>query len=99
MRNLTTNELQTVSGAGFFTDLGSKIGSTIGNIVANDYASRGVKDPDGLTVSAGTTLGRGIGEIVDNIFNPLHWGETISDMANGIQLIVQSRRNAKSQLS
>ncbi|MEA1062459.1 hypothetical protein [Erwinia sp. HR93] len=99
MRTLNSNELQTVSGAGLFSFIGSKIGGTIANVVANEHAMKGIQDPDGVTIAAGTILGQGIGGIIDNIFNPFRLNKTISDMATGIQLIKLANVITKSQMA
>lgn len=87
MRTLNNNEIQAVSGAGLFSMIGSKIGSTVGNIVSNEHAMKGIQDPDGVTLAAGEALGRGIGGIIDNIFNPFRLNKTIAEMGQGIQLV------------
>lgn len=99
MRVLSSNEVQQVSGAGLFSFMGSKIGEAIGSLVANNNAMNGVQDPNGITVAAGLTLGRGIGGIIDNIFNPFRLSKTISDMGTGIQLVKLAKAMANAQMA
>lgn len=67
MRELNTIELDAVSGAGFFSNFGSQLGSAIGNIV--DWSSKAIngKAPVASAVTGATNLGTGIGEIVDSL--------------------------------
>ncbi|ELH8610910.1 TPA: hypothetical protein ONC18_004956 [Enterobacter kobei] len=87
MRSLSNDEILSVSGAGLFSYFGSKMGGVIGTLVANHNVLNGIQDPNGITISAGEALGKGIGGIVDNIFNPFRLNKTISEMGTGIQMV------------
>lgn len=90
MRELNTKEIVTVSGAGFFSDLGKKIGSAIGGIVDQGTSIGGLKTD---ASSAGATLGSGIGSIFDfDIIN------AISDIGSGVVGIVNFGIDAIGQI-
>ncbi|BAT20732.1 MULTISPECIES: hypothetical protein [Asaia] len=67
MRELNSTEIETVSGAGFFSNFGFQLGSAIGNIV--DWSTKAIsgKAPVASAVAGASNLGTGIGEIVDSI--------------------------------
>ncbi|WP_025885268.1 hypothetical protein [Asaia prunellae] len=67
MRELNIVEIDSVSGAGFFSNFGSQLGSAIGNIV--DWASTAINGsaPKASALTPATTLGTGIGEVVDTL--------------------------------
>jgi len=90
MRELNIQEVEAVSGAGFFADLGKNIGTAIGNIVDAGTAA------GGLTTDAATPagkLGSGIGSILE-----LDVVNAISNIGTGIVGIVNFGISAVSQL-
>ena len=91
MRELNTQEVAVVSGAGFFADLGKSIGSTIGGIVDQGTAAGGLTTD--ATTAAGT-LGSGIGSIFE-----LDIVSAISNIGSGIVGIVNFGISAISQLT
>ena len=90
MRELNTQEVEVVSGAGFFSDLGKSIGAAIGNIVDSGTAVGGLTTD--ATTPAGQ-LGSGIGSLLE-----LDFVTAISNIGSGIVGIVNFGIDAISQL-
>ncbi|WP_380184057.1 hypothetical protein [Kalamiella sp. sgz302252] len=90
MRELNHQEIESVSGAGFFADLGKSIGAAIGNIVDSGTAVGGLTTD--ATTPAGQ-LGSGIGSLLE-----LDFVTAISNIGAGIVGIVNFGINAISQI-
>lgn len=65
MRNLTSNEISNVSGAGIFGDIGKQLGSAIGGIVDSMSGAINGHAPNQAATGAAGQLGQGIGNILD----------------------------------
>lgn len=90
MRELNTQEVAAVSGAGFFADLGKSIGMAIGNIVDSGTAVGGLTTD--ATTPAGM-LGSGIGSLLE-----LNFVTAISNIGGGIVGIVNFGIDAIAQI-
>ncbi|RRZ88514.1 hypothetical protein [Erwinia sp. 198] len=90
MRELNSREVEVVSGAGFFADLGKSIGAAIGGIVDQGTLAGGLKTD--ATTAAGT-LGSGIGSLLE-----LDVISAITNIGSGIVGIVNFGISAISQL-
>lgn len=90
MRELNSVEIENVSGAGFFADLGKSIGSAIGSIVDLGTGAGGL-DTD--ATSAAAKLGSGIGSIFE-----LDLVNAISNIGGGIVSIVEFGIDAVAQI-
>ncbi len=91
MRELNTQEVEAVSGAGFFADLGKSIGSAIGGIVDLGTSAGGLTTD---ATTAGGTLGSGIGSILE-----LDIVSAISNIGSGIVGIINVGISAISQIA
>ncbi|MCX2561103.1 hypothetical protein OQ252_06790 [Acetobacter farinalis] len=92
MRDLKNNELNAVSGGGFFGDFGSALGSAIGQTVDMGYTAINGHAPAISAVTASSTLGNGIGLITDSIFNPANIPDAISQIGAGISGIIEAAK-------
>ncbi|MCX8958202.1 hypothetical protein [Erwinia psidii] len=90
MRDLTSQEVHAVSGAGALADLVSTIGAAIGSIVDQGTALGGL-DTDAET--AGKTLGSGIGSLLE-----MDFVSAINNIGSGVIGIVSFGISAISQL-
>ncbi|WP_158780412.1 hypothetical protein [Pantoea sp. BAV 3049] len=90
MRELNSIEIENVSGAGFFADLGKSIGSAIGSIVDLGTGAGGL-NTDATT--AAEKLGSGIGSLFE-----LDFVSAISNIGAGIVNIVEFGIDAVAQI-
>lgn len=89
-RELTSSEIEQVSGAGIFADLAGQIGAAIGDVVDSATAVCGL-NTDATTPA--TTLGKGVGSLLE-----LNIVGAISQIGNGIVGIVNFGIDAISQI-
>jgi hypothetical protein len=90
MRELNSQEVDVVSGAGFFADLGKSIGAAIGGVVDLGTSAGGLTTD---ATSAAGTLGSGIGSILE-----LDFISAITNIGSGIVGIVNFGISAISQI-
>ncbi|NVN42329.1 hypothetical protein HW537_00275 [Asaia siamensis] len=94
MRELNVAEIDSVSGAGFFSNFGSQLGGAIGNIV--DWASTAISGhaPKASALTAATNLGTGIGEVVDTLASHNLSGvpQAVQTMGLGISQIIATAK-------
>ncbi|MCX8962400.1 hypothetical protein EHW64_14975 [Erwinia psidii] len=91
MRKLNSVEIESVSGAWIFSDIGSSLGFVVGSII-NKGASDGGITIDSTTASA--QIGSGLGKIIE-----LNLSGAISDLGKGIVGWLAIASSAKDQAS
>ncbi|MEW5290713.1 hypothetical protein ABW286_16255 [Erwinia papayae] len=93
MRELISTEIQSVSGAGTFADIGAAIGSAIGNIVDQGTALGGLVTD---ATTAAKTLGSGIGSLLelDIVSAITNIGSGVIGIVNfGLSIFSQQNKN------
>ncbi|AXF78217.1 hypothetical protein LU631_04660 [Erwinia tracheiphila] len=91
MRELNNVEIESVSGAWLFADIGAAIGYGVGALI-NKGASKGGVTID--TTTASSQIGSGIGKIVE-----LNLSGAVSDIGKGIVGLASALTGAKNQIS